>query len=241
MRLDPDTTMFYRIFLCQKKVVSESSILWSDLIRIHENFYLRAVLRISNAYPGSRIRIRIKEFKYFNPKKIVSKLSEILSGMFIPDPDTESGSWFYSPIPDPGVNKAPDAESGSATLLARVSFLTWRSKTLKKPHNLNCSPQWQSPEGRHTVPRPGTWGTCPRARGWRAPPSWTWASAPPGSASWRGSPSCWNPRPSPPAPGRIGTSPVMGGLGLKPSSLLFERILVVFRICFCMDPQPDPD
>jgi hypothetical protein len=35
-----------------------------------------AVLPIRDVYPGSRIRIRTKEFKYFNPK-IVSKLSEI--------------------------------------------------------------------------------------------------------------------------------------------------------------------
>ncbi len=58
--------------------------------------------------PGSRIQIRIKEFL---TEKIVSKLSEIWSGMFIPDPG--SGSWIYthpgsrgqkgigSQIPDP--------------------------------------------------------------------------------------------------------------------------------------------
>ncbi len=44
-------------------------------------------------------RIRIKEFRYLNPK-IVSKLSEIWSWLF---------------IPDPGVKKAPDPGSGSAT------------------------------------------------------------------------------------------------------------------------------
>jgi hypothetical protein len=47
--------------------------------------------------PGPRIRIRIKEFKYlFLTLKIVSKLSEILSGIFIPDPDLD-----FLPIPDP--------------------------------------------------------------------------------------------------------------------------------------------
>jgi hypothetical protein len=61
-------------------------------------------------YPGTRvkkipgswiwIRIRIKEFKYFNPK-MVSKLSEILSVMFIPDPDFD-----FLPIPDPGYGSA---------------------------------------------------------------------------------------------------------------------------------------
>jgi hypothetical protein len=47
-------------------------------------------------HPGSRIRIQ--ELKYFNPKKMVSKLSEILSRLFIPDPD-------FLPIPDPGGQK----------------------------------------------------------------------------------------------------------------------------------------
>ncbi len=52
-------------------------------------------------------RIRIIEFKYFN-QKMVYKLSEIRSGLFIPDPD-------LLPIPDPWVKKAPDL--GSVTLL----------------------------------------------------------------------------------------------------------------------------
>ncbi len=49
-------------------------------------------------HPGSEFcpsRIRIKEFKYFNPK-IDSKLLEIWSGLLIPDPDTD----FLS-IPNP--------------------------------------------------------------------------------------------------------------------------------------------
>jgi hypothetical protein len=88
-----------------------------------------SVLRIRDAYPGSRIRIfaipdagsrlikildpgslirgRIKEFRYFNPK-IVSKLSEKWSGLFIPDPDPD---FYPSRIPDPGVNKALDPRS----------------------------------------------------------------------------------------------------------------------------------
>ncbi len=40
---------------------------------------------------GPRIRIRRKLFKVFLTQKIVSKLSEIWSGMFIPDP----GCWFF--------------------------------------------------------------------------------------------------------------------------------------------------
>ncbi len=60
-------------------------------------------------HPGSRIRIQ--EFKYsiFNPK-MVSMLSEIWFGLFIPDPDPD-----FLPISDPGPgSKTPDP--GSATL-----------------------------------------------------------------------------------------------------------------------------
>jgi hypothetical protein len=75
--------------------------------------------------PGSQILIliRIKEFKYFSLKnlsilaqKIVSKLSEIRLGIFIPDPDLD-----FLPIqdPDPGVKQIPNPGSGSATLLVR--------------------------------------------------------------------------------------------------------------------------
>jgi hypothetical protein len=48
---------------------------------------------------GSRIRIHIENLSIFNPK-IVSKLSEIWSGLFIPDPDTDRDLNFL-PIPDP--------------------------------------------------------------------------------------------------------------------------------------------
>ncbi len=44
-------------------------------------------------------------------QKIFSKLWEIWSGMFIPDPDPD-----FLPIPDPRVKKASDRRSGSATL-----------------------------------------------------------------------------------------------------------------------------
>ncbi len=87
----------------------------------HPCVLLFAVWRIRDVYPGSdffpfRIpdpnclhpgsRIRIKEFKCFNPKKWF--LSSRKSGLFIPDPG--SGCWLL-PIPDPGVKKAPDPGS----------------------------------------------------------------------------------------------------------------------------------
>ncbi len=74
------------------------------------------------SHPRSRIRI----FPIRDPgsatknlsiltQKTVSKLSEISSGLLIPDPD-----FFYpSRIPDPGHKRAPDPGSGSATLADR--------------------------------------------------------------------------------------------------------------------------
>ncbi len=69
--------------------------------------------------PGSkrtRIRIHIKEFEYFKPKTLFLNSRKYDPGcssrIQIPDPDL----WFSS-IPDPGVKKAPDPGSGSATLV----------------------------------------------------------------------------------------------------------------------------
>jgi hypothetical protein len=87
----------------------------------------------------SRIRIRNKDLSIFT-QKMVSKLSEIWSGMFISDPDLD----FFLPMPDPVVKKAPDPGYRSATLLGidhknmnymknefssslRTMILTWRT------------------------------------------------------------------------------------------------------------------
>ncbi len=79
--------------------------------------------------PGSkrsRIRIRIKNLSILT-QKIVSKLLEIWSRMFILDPGSR---FFFHPrsriritIPDPRVNKAPDPWSGSATLPATFQIV----------------------------------------------------------------------------------------------------------------------
>jgi hypothetical protein len=45
--------------------------------------------------------------------------------MFIPEPDLD-----FLPIPDPGVNKAPDHGSVSATLVA--SFVIFRNRIQKR-------------------------------------------------------------------------------------------------------------
>jgi hypothetical protein len=82
----------------------------------------KAVLRFCDVYPRSecfpsRIRIRIKEFKYryFNPKNCFLTL-----GNLIRDVHPGSGSWFFLPLPDPGVEKALDLGSGSVTLQKRM-------------------------------------------------------------------------------------------------------------------------
>jgi hypothetical protein len=56
-------------------------------------------------HPGSTSKyLNILSFNY-------KKNSEILSGLFIPDPDLD-----FLPIPDPGVQNVPYPGSGSATL-----------------------------------------------------------------------------------------------------------------------------
>jgi hypothetical protein len=59
-------------------------------------------------------RILIKEYKYFNPKKwsLSSRKYDLgcSSQIRIPDLDPD-----FLAIPDPGVKKAPDPGSGSAT------------------------------------------------------------------------------------------------------------------------------
>jgi len=53
------------------------------------------------------------------PKIFVLKLSEVIVGSEIQDPDPGSGKNLFR-IPDPGVQKAPD--SGSATLAGENIF-----------------------------------------------------------------------------------------------------------------------
>ncbi len=66
-------------------------------------------------HPGSRIRI--KKFKYFNPKNWFpsSGKYDTACSFRIPDP-------VILPIPDPGVEKAPATRSGSATLFSPPLF-----------------------------------------------------------------------------------------------------------------------
>ncbi len=80
-------------------------------------------------HPGSRIRI--KEFRYFNPKKWFLSSGKYDPGCSsrIPDPDAD-----FLPIPDPGVKKAPGPGSGSATLqLTQVELGLHRDVPLDAP------------------------------------------------------------------------------------------------------------
>ncbi len=89
-------------------------------------------------HPGSRIHI--KEFKYFNPQKMVFKLSEIWLGLFI---RIRILTFYPSRIPDPGIkrHRIPDPQEGYPDLSKPNDFLkknitgrkaTWlQSNTLK--------------------------------------------------------------------------------------------------------------
>jgi hypothetical protein len=82
-------------------------------------------------HPGSRIRI--KEFKYFNPKKnkklfLSSRKYDPGCSSQIPDPDAD-----FLPIPDPEVKKAPDPGSGSATLIRILIFLPIPDRRILDP------------------------------------------------------------------------------------------------------------
>jgi hypothetical protein len=74
------------------------------------------VLRIRDFYPGSEFFpswIRIKEFKYFNPKNGFQARENMIRVVHTdPDPD-------FLPFPDPGVKKAPEPGSG----LCREGFI----------------------------------------------------------------------------------------------------------------------
>ncbi len=83
------------------------------------------VVQIQDIYPGSKFfpsRIRIKELKYFNPKNCFQALGNMIRVVHF-----GSGFWFL-PIPDPGVKKAPDHGTGSATrnISLGASLLSWQ-------------------------------------------------------------------------------------------------------------------
>ncbi len=67
---------------------------------------------------------------------MVSKLSEIWSGLFIPDPDPD-----FTPIPDPGVKKAPDPGSGSATLHKSTDYSYRTVAYGTVPWGFSCPPR----------------------------------------------------------------------------------------------------
>jgi hypothetical protein len=117
--------------------------MWILWIRIRNTAYnfircyqiCAEVLRLRDVYPGSdffpfRIpdptfshpgsRIRIKYFKYFNPKKWFLSSRKY-------DPGCSSRiripTFYPSRIPDPGVKKAPDPGSGSKTLMCREELV----------------------------------------------------------------------------------------------------------------------
>ncbi len=77
-------------------------------------------------YPG--FRIRIKEFKYLNPKKMVPKLLEIWFGLFIPDPD-------FLHIPDPGSR----GQKGTGSRIRNTGYHAYFIVKLKTSLNLEIN------------------------------------------------------------------------------------------------------
>jgi hypothetical protein len=116
---------------------------------------MSAVLRIRYVYPGSRIRFFSISDPDFFPSRIpifsipdtgsASKNLSILTqkNCFLSSRKYDPGCssririlTFYPPrIPDPGVKKAPDPESGSATLYVRKCFSTPRNKIVQEFSN----------------------------------------------------------------------------------------------------------
>ncbi len=105
--------VFYHLL----KIVQYTGTVWTCRYGTSPNESIKkSVLRIRNVlFPGSRIQI----FSIAN-QTIVSKLSGLWSGKFIPDPDPGSDLDFLT-IPDPvsRVKKAPEPGSVSATLVLR--------------------------------------------------------------------------------------------------------------------------
>ncbi len=100
---------------------------------------LYSVLRIRDVYPGSVFfpswiqdpnlffpgsRIRIKEFKNFNPKKWFLSTQKLRNMIRIVHPG--SGSWFFTypgfRLPDPGVKQAPSPGSATMAVLVEISL-----------------------------------------------------------------------------------------------------------------------
>jgi hypothetical protein len=98
------------------------------------DFFPSQIPDLNCLHPGSRIRI--KEFKYFNPKKpkkwfLISRKYDLGCSSQIPDPDAD---FLPIPDPDPGVKKAPDPES---RIRIRNTAYVVPYQFLAKPATLN--------------------------------------------------------------------------------------------------------
>jgi hypothetical protein len=76
--------------------------------------------------PGSRIRI--KEFKHFNQKKLFLTFRK-----YEPGCSSRIRILVFLPIPDPRVKKAPDPGSGTATLPPPTKYRTKDAELLGLP------------------------------------------------------------------------------------------------------------
>ncbi len=146
-----DQTQFFLLLLCIRQsnihIASEvrqrlSTITIQQCCGLDPNF----------SHPGSEFlpsrirdtgRIRIKEFKYFN-QKMVSKLSEIWSRLFIPYPDPD-----FLPILDPGFKgqKRPCTQGSKRHRIPDPDPQHCNSEPLrKKAQELLLGTPWWAPQ-----------------------------------------------------------------------------------------------
>jgi len=162
---------------------------------------MRAVLRIWDVHPGSWVK-KIPDSGSWSwswsaststsasasknvstlTQKIVSSLSDIWTGMFIPDPDLD-----FLPIPDPGVKKALDSGSGRRNTGWGSIYLSTRGVVAASSFSSverRARTSWLSSlvtaEGIYTWVLVVWWPSLPS-------PVWSGGPAPPGSAVWFGS------------------------------------------------------
>jgi hypothetical protein len=94
-----------------------------------------SILDPNSFRPESRSRIRVKEFKYFYPKKsfLCTRKYDLACSSRI-----QILSFYPSRIPDPGVKKAPDPESATLSVFTLIYFLNKYKLPKISPLSASC-------------------------------------------------------------------------------------------------------
>jgi hypothetical protein len=104
--------------------------------------FSKPILRIRDVYPGSWIRLfsipdpgsrtRIRIFSIPDPGSTSKNLIILSSQKYDPGCSSRILTFYPSWIPDPGVKKAPDPGTSSATLLQTMTTLNSQAFTLAR-------------------------------------------------------------------------------------------------------------